>query len=151
MINICARNSGINLIYKEERRFRVLVLQDEKCSVDGGGDSCIAMWMYLGFPGGSVVKNPPAMQETQETWVRSLGWEDSLEESMATHSSSCLENPMDRGAWWTTVHGIKKSWTRLKWLSAHARTWMYLMPIKCTFKMVDSINFKLWIFSQFKK
>ena len=33
------------------------------------------------------VKNLLAMQETQETWVRSLGWEDSLEEEMATHSS----------------------------------------------------------------
>ena len=34
-----------------------------------------------------VVKNPPAIQETQETWVRSLGREDPLEEEMATHSS----------------------------------------------------------------
>ena len=34
-----------------------------------------------------VKKNPPLMQETQELWVRSLGWEDSLEEDMATHSS----------------------------------------------------------------
>ena len=34
-----------------------------------------------------VKKNLPAMQETQETWVRSLGWEDPLEEEMATHSS----------------------------------------------------------------
>ena len=33
------------------------------------------------------VKNPPAMQETQEMWVRSLGQEDPLEEEMATHSS----------------------------------------------------------------
>ena len=33
------------------------------------------------------VKNPPTMQETQETWVQSLGWEDPLEEEMATHSS----------------------------------------------------------------
>ena len=40
-----------------------------------------------GFPGGSVVKNLPAMQETQETWVESLGQEDPLEEEMATHSS----------------------------------------------------------------
>ena len=40
-----------------------------------------------GFPGGSAVKNPPAMQEMQETWVRSLGQEDLLEEGMATHSS----------------------------------------------------------------
>ena len=43
MINICGGNSGINLIYKEERRFRVSFSQDEKCSVDGGGDSCIAV------------------------------------------------------------------------------------------------------------
>ena len=41
----------------------------------------------MGFPTGSVVKNPPAMQELQETWVQSLGWKDPLEEGMATHSS----------------------------------------------------------------
>ena len=39
------------------------------------------------FPGGSVVKNPPAMQEIQEIWVQSLGQEDPLEESMTTHSN----------------------------------------------------------------
>ena len=38
----------------------------------------------VGLPGGSVVKNPPTVQETQ---VWSLGWEDPLEEEMATHSS----------------------------------------------------------------
>ena len=41
----------------------------------------------MGFPGGSGVKNLPAAQELQETWVRSLGREDPLEEDMATHSS----------------------------------------------------------------
>ena len=40
-----------------------------------------------GFPGGSVVKNPPAVQELQEPQVRSLSQEDPLEEGMATHSS----------------------------------------------------------------
>ena len=55
-----------------------------------------------------MVQNLPAMWET---WVRSLGWEDPLEEEMATHSS--LENPMDRGTWRATVHGIEKSWTQL--------------------------------------
>ena len=46
----------------------------------------------------------------QETQVRSLGWEDPLEKEMATHSSySCLGNPMDRGAWWTIVHGVTMS------------------------------------------
>ena len=41
----------------------------------------------MGFLSGSVIKNPPAMQETQETWVQSLGWEVPLEEGMATHST----------------------------------------------------------------
>ena len=58
------------------------------------------------------VKNPPAMQET---WVRSPGRDDLLEKEMATHSRySCLENPMDRGAWRATVHGVTKSQTGLK-------------------------------------
>ena len=39
------------------------------------------------FPGGSVVKNLPAMQEPQEMRVRSLGWKDPLEEGIATHPS----------------------------------------------------------------
>ena len=57
-----------------------------------------------------MVKNLPAMWET---WVRSLGWEDSLEEGMATPFSSILawRIPMDGGAWWATVHGFAKSQT----------------------------------------
>ena len=58
-----------------------------------------------------TVKNPPAMQEN---WVRSLGWEDPLEEGIATHSSVLAGRiPMDRGAWWATVHGVTKGQTRL--------------------------------------
>ena len=50
-----------------------------------------------------LVKNLPAMQETQ---VRSLGQEDSLEKEMATHSSILAwEIPMNRGAWRAMVHG----------------------------------------------
>ena len=41
----------------------------------------------MGFPGGPVVKNLPAVQETWEMWVQSLTLEDPLEEEMATHSS----------------------------------------------------------------
>ena len=41
----------------------------------------------MGFPGGLAVKNPPAMQELQDKWVRFLGQEDPLEEGLATHSS----------------------------------------------------------------
>ena len=45
----------------------------------------------------------------QETQVLSLGQEDPMEEEMATPLQySCLENPMDRGAWQATVHGVTK-------------------------------------------
>ena len=75
----------------------------------------------MGFPDGWVVKNPRAMQETQEMQVGSLGWEDPLEEDMATHSSILAWRiPMDRGAWWATVHWVTNSRTWLKWLSTHA-------------------------------
>ena len=60
-----------------------------------------------------TVKNLPAMQETQ---VQSLDQEDPLEKGMATHSSiSCLENSMDQGAWWATVHGVAWSQTQLSY------------------------------------
>ena len=52
------------------------------------------------------VKNLPAMQET---WVRFLAWEDPLEEGMGKPLQySCLDNPMDKGTWWVTVHGVTK-------------------------------------------
>ena len=54
-------------------------------------------------------KNLPALQETQ---VQSLGQEDTPEKGMAT-LLSCLDNSMDRGVWWTTVHGVAKSQTQL--------------------------------------
>ena len=58
-----------------------------------------------------MVKNPPA---TQETWVRSLGQEDSLEDRMAIPLQySGLENPIYREAWQATVHGVVNSQTRL--------------------------------------
>ena len=42
----------------------------------------LVVWQQIGFPFGSVVKNLPAMQETQETWIQSLVQEDILEEGM---------------------------------------------------------------------
>ena len=48
-------------------------------------------------------------------WVQSLGWEDPLQEGMETHSSILAWRiPMDRGAWWATVHGVAKSRTQLR-------------------------------------
>ena len=59
-----------------------------------------------------AIKSQPAMQET---WVRSLGWEDSPGEGNGNpFQYSCLENPMDGGAWQAIVHGVAKSRT---WLS----------------------------------
>ena len=54
-----------------------------------------------------MVKNLPVMRET---CVPSLAWEDSPGGGIGYPLQySCLENPMDRGAWWATVHGVAKS------------------------------------------
>ena len=53
-----------------------------------------------------TVKNLPAMQET---WAQSLGWEDPLEEGMATHSGILAWRiRTDRHVWWATIHGSLK-------------------------------------------
>ena len=67
-------------------------------------------WVFLVD---QLLKNLPAMQET---WVRSLGWEERSpgEGNSNPLQYSCLENPMDRGVWWATVCGIEKSWTRMR-------------------------------------
>ena len=74
-----------------------------------------------------MVKNPPALQET---WFQSLVWEVPLEKGMATHSSILAWRiPMDRGAWWATVHGITKSGTGLSDFThthTHTHTYMYI-------------------------
>ena len=56
-----------------------------------------------------MVKNTPTLLEI---WVKSLSQEDSLRQEWQLQHS-CLENPMDRGAWRATVHGVTKSCTRL--------------------------------------
>ena len=66
-----------------------------------------------------LVKNP--VKETSETQVQSLGWEDTLEESMATHSNiPTYRSSVDRGSWPATVHVVAKSLTQLKHLGTHA-------------------------------
>ena len=53
-----------------------------------------------------MVKNLPAIEET---WVLSQGWEDPLEEGIATHFGILAWRiSMDRGAWWATVQGCRK-------------------------------------------
>ena len=63
----------------------------------------------LGFPDGSVVKNSPAMQDTS---VQSLGWEDPLENEMASHSSILTwEVPWTEKPGRLQSMGFQKSWT----------------------------------------
>ena len=64
-----------------------------------------------------TVKNLPAMWES---WIWSLGWGDSVEKGMATHSSILAWRiPMDRGVWQATVHGATKNKTWLRELHTH--------------------------------
>jgi len=74
----------------------------------------------MGFPGGTSGKKPAHQcRRLKDTGLspglgRSLGgWHGNPPQY------SCLENPMDRGAWRTTVHGVAKSQTKLKQLSTH--------------------------------
>ena len=59
-----------------------------------------------GFPGGSVVKSPPEMQETQEMRLQSLSQEGGGNDNPLQHS--CLKNSINRRDWTATVHGITK-------------------------------------------
>ena len=74
----------------------------------------------MGFPCGSGVKNPQAIQEPQETqipWVGNMPWRRAWQPSPVF----LLGNPMDRGYWWATVHRVIKNWTQLK--RQHTRTY----------------------------
>ena len=67
-----------------------------------------------GFPGGSEVKNQPANAGYAGDPGSTPGLGRSLGEGNGNPLQySCLENPMDRRAWWATVHGVAKSQTRL--------------------------------------
>ena len=81
------------------------LLPPASCSLLGSFCQVAGQLFHLWAPlAAQMVKKLSAMQKIR---VRSLGQEDPLKESMATRSSiSCLENPMDRGAWQATVHGV---------------------------------------------
>ena len=74
-----------------------------------------------------VVKNLPANVGD----IRNVGSIPGLIRSLGgghsnTLQCSCLDNPMDRGAWWAVVHGVAKSQTLLKQLSLHTYTHIYI-------------------------
>ena len=87
----------------ETDRSKTTMFYDRFC-----GASPVAQW----------VQNPPAMQEMHPDMGLIPGLGRSLGREYGNPLLySCLENPLDRGAWWATVHGVTKSWTQLKWLS----------------------------------
>ena len=70
-----------------------------------GSSEIRAAW---GFPGGSVVKNPPANAEDMGSIPGFGGFPRGGNSNSLQYS--CLRNSMDRGAWQATVHGVEKSW-----------------------------------------
>ena len=75
-----------------------------------------------------VLKNPPANAgDTKDVGLIPGSGRSPGGGHGNTLQYSCLENPMDRQAWWATVHGVTKSWTQLKWLSMHAHIKVWAM------------------------
>ena len=68
----------------------------------------------LGFPSGTVVKNlPTSAEDARDVGLIPGSGRSPGEGNGNPLQNSCLENPMDRGAWWATVHGVAKGWTQL--------------------------------------
>ena len=61
----------------------------------------------------ALIYKSRAHESVQEIWLQSLGREDPLGKENPLQYS-CLENSIDRGAWWATVQGVAKSWTQLR-------------------------------------
>ena len=103
---------SINFLYFE-------LIIDSHCMYTFTQFTPVVITSCMGFLCGSVVKNPPAIQETQETWfhpwVRKIPWSRKWQPTRI----SCLESPMDRGAWQATVHEMAKSQTPLSDLHFH--------------------------------
>ena len=86
-----------------------------KAEIHSTGHIEVYLFTSMDFPGSSVIKNQPA----------NTGDENSIPGPRRSTRGrngnplqySCLENPMDRGAWLATVSVVTESWTRLKWLS----------------------------------
>ena len=108
----------------------------------------IYMYIYFlwGFPGGPNGKNLPA--NTRD--LRDVGWIPGLGRSPGGGYGnplrySCLENPMDKGAWQATVHRVAQSWTWLKWLSRHKYVYaIYIYSFSYSFPLWFIIGY--WIY-----
>ena len=105
---------------------------------------CCFVWSIWtskkGFPNSSGLKNLPAMQEPQETWVRSRGQDDTLEEEMETYSSILAWKILwSRGAWQVTVHRV----TELD-KTEHSTNWQKRKASETLFRSFKVLHTKFW-------
>ena len=95
-------------------------------------------WGYrltLICPDSVVVRNPPASAwETRDVGLILGSRRSNGDGNGNPFQYSCLENSIDKWAWWATVHGVSKSWT---WLGMHA--WKIILLLKNT--RANDINF----------
>jgi len=86
---------------------------------------------YMGFPGVSVVKNSPASAgDTRDGGSILVSERSPGVGNTNPLQYSCLENPMDRGAWWAIVHRVAKSRTRLSTAQGgHNSTVTTIIPV----------------------
>ena len=77
-----------------------------------------------------------------DPWVRKTPWSRKWQPT----PYSCLENPMDRGAWQAIVHGIAKSWTQLKWRSTAHTGFTEFCSRKLVQRLLGSMFFALFCF-----
>ena len=96
-----------------------------------------------------MVKNLPAMWDT---WVRSWGWEESLQKRPATHCS-ILAWPMDRGAWQAIVHGVTNNQTRLSDWAHTSQGGLsdpagYILHYLCNSRGLSLLPLTTWPYSQ---
>ena len=108
--------SKLNTLDNSTLKFQIVVGEEEALQRKPLIFNLIHEVCHLGgFPGGTSSKEPTCQCRREKRrgfnpWVRKSpgqGHGNPLQ-------YSCLENPMDRGAWWATVHGVTKSWTQLK-------------------------------------
>ena len=98
------------------------------------------LYIYMSFPGGSVDKESTCN-------AGDAGHVGSVPESGRSAGGGhgnplqyhCLENPMDRGAWWVTVHRVSKSQTRLKWLSTAHTFFLTFFSIMVYYRIFSSL------------
>ena len=107
--------------------------------------------IIYGFPGGTSGKEPACQCKRHkirrfDPWVGKIPWRRVWQPIQY----SCLENPMDRGAWQAIVHRVSKSWIQLKQLSMHACSILYWLLGKCRFIELCSSS-KYWHNSLFQR